>query len=540
MRAFLSVGTRLMLVSVLTVGCSDDDDKTTAPDDTPAPITGAVTGVVQAGGGDLEDARVSADGLVTFTNQDGYFVLPDMDVGDVVIEVTHDGFAPSYRSTSVREDQTTHIPRVVLLDERITDMSADIGGLATSSNGVATVELAGGSLVTEAGDPYTGDVTVAMSASRPDDPDFFDAFPGSFEGRRPDGSVVPFESFGFSSIVLTEADTERPLRLGSGETAGVRMTVAPGLLRSAPESIPLWHFDEDEGVWIEEGAATLVGNAYEGDVTHFTIWNWDLPIEDICAVEGDVVNARGSAVNQARVFMQGLDVTFRDEALTDMLGHFSVRGLPSTMATVWTMKGITVSEPMTVTIGVDCPLMLELPLVLTQAPFTVSASWGFIPDDIDAHMFIPMNWMIDGESYDYYHISYYSEGAAGEDPYTFLDTDDTDSYGPEIITGLDTYDGTYEYWLQRYADEGSMVDSPTIVSVQTVSQYRSFDARQASGMETEYWHVFDMMVSGDNIQIVPVNRFENAGTNDEWENWHGGTDTFYPDTDPNARLNRQK
>ena len=539
MRTFLAAGTRFVMIAALIVGCSDDDDKSTAPDDTPLPIIGAVTGVVESAGGTLEDARVSAGGATTFTNEDGYFALPDMDVGDVVVEVTRDGFAPAYRSVSVREGQTTHLARVFMLSTGTTEIAGGTGGSVTSPDGNAAVELTGGSLVTDSGAPYDGDVTVTMSSARPGDVDFFDAFPGRFEGRRSDGTVVPFESFGFASVALTESGSQQPLRLASGETAEIRMTVDNPRLASAPETIPLWYFDESEGAWIEEGAATLVGDTYEGDVSHFTIWNWDVPIDDVCTIEGTVVSGQGTSVVDARVFVKGLDATFLDEGLTDAMGRFSARALRSSTASVWAMKGSTVSNPVTVSIGELCPVVVEVPLTLVQALFTIVLSWGLTPDDLDAHLFVPMDWQIGGESYDYFHIAYYEEGSASSEPFAFLDTDDTDSYGPEIINGLGTFDGTYEYWVQRYADQGSIVDSPTVVSVQTPSQYRVFDAREASGSETEYWHVCNMVVSGNTIQIVAVNRFENAGTEDEWENWHNGEDTFYPDTGPEA-LRRSK
>lgn len=536
MQRLLSVGTALVLAAALIVGCSDDK-KTTAPNDTPAAITGAVTGIVRSAGGTLEGARVSVGSMTTFSNDDGYFALPDMTVGNAVVRIERDGFATSYRAVSVRQDQTTHLPRVVLLSTASTSLSAAAGGSASSPDGTATVELTGGTIVTAAGAAFSGNVSVEVASARPDAGTFFDAFPGRFEGRRTDGTVVPFESFGFASVVLTDTATGQPLRLADGETAGVRLTVGDP---SPPASTPLWSFDESTGVWVEEGSASLAGGVFEGEVSHFTFWNWDLPVEEICSVVGTVVTNSGAAIKDARVFVQGLDVAFLDEALTGTSGQFSVRALRSSSASVWAMKGTDVSGVVMVNIGEACPFTLEQPLTLTQAPFSITTSWGLVPDDLDSHLFIPMNWQIAGQSYDYYHLYYSNEGTAAGDPYTFLDTDDTDSYGPEVITGLATYDGRYEYWVQRYADEGSIVDLPTIVSVQTLTKYRAFDARRATGAETEYWHVFDLVVSGTSIEIISVNRFEDTGSGDEWQNWHGGTDTFYPDTGPEGRLARKK
>jgi hypothetical protein len=57
----------------------------------------------------------------------------------------------------------------------------------------------------------------------------------------------------------------------------------------APESIPLWFFDENVGYWKEQGEAVKIGNRYIGEVTHFTWWNCDLPIDYIeaCVVLQD-------------------------------------------------------------------------------------------------------------------------------------------------------------------------------------------------------------------------------------------------------------
>ena len=54
------------------------------------------------------------------------------------------------------------------------------------------------------------------------------------------------------------------------------MPLDASMVANAPSQIPLWWFDEDNGYWVEEGEATLQGNAYVGNVSHFSFWNCDV------------------------------------------------------------------------------------------------------------------------------------------------------------------------------------------------------------------------------------------------------------------------
>jgi hypothetical protein len=67
------------------------------------------------------------------------------------------------------------------------------------------------------------------------------------------------------------------------------------MISNAPDNIPLWHFDESDGIWKEEGFATKVGSNYEGFVTHFSNWNFDVPGLEAGA-EGRVVDCKGNPV----------------------------------------------------------------------------------------------------------------------------------------------------------------------------------------------------------------------------------------------------
>lgn len=550
MRRFLTVGAGLVLTALLVVSCSDDEEAPPiVPTGVPPATVGTVSGIVyNSFGGTLNGATVAVGQANTSSNEQGYFLLPDVDTGDVVVAISADNHASTYRAVTVLSGQTTHLERVALVVAETEIIDASTGGQVQTNDGDGSVAFSAGSFVTAGGAAYTGDVEVVVSAAVPDDPNFIEGFSGDFEGRREDGSTVPFESYGYMGVNLFTSgglDRGQPIALGDGEEAELRLNIGEGFRQSAPDTIPMWHFDENEGVWIEEGFAYRAGNEYVTSVSHFTIWNWDLPLEDICSITGIVVNGEGTPVENARVISKGETVTYMDEAYTNAAGQFNVRAVRLSTASVWAIKGSYASEQTTVGVGTVCPVVLENALALLEPAFAIALSWGQEPRDLDSHLFIPMDWeisRIQGDSYDYYHIAYYNEGELGEDPFTILDTDDTTSFGPEIISGFSFHPGTYEYWVHLYSGESSLSGSPAIVNLEVAGQVRSYDASTASGTETDYWHVFDFSTGGvGGVNIVDVNRFEDPSSSEgRWANWHNGEDTVYPDTDPNARLSLEK
>ncbi|MBN1424879.1 hypothetical protein JXA88_10010, partial [Candidatus Fermentibacteria bacterium] len=239
--------------------------------------------------------------------------------------------------------------------------------------------------------------------------------------------------------------------------------------------------------------------------SHLSTWNWDFPLDDVCTVEGNVVSDQGLPVSDARVLSQGVTVTYLDEAFTDASGHFIVRALKNSTVEIRAIKGSYASEPVRVDIGQNCPVQLGAPLVLREPAFSVALRWGENPSDLDSHLFIPMTW---DPNWDLYHIAYYSMGSLTEHPYTALDTDDTSSFGPEIISGFGLYEGTYSYFVHLYSGSGTIAQSPALVDLDIAGQHRTYDASRAGGTVGEYWHVFDFAVAANrSVSITDVNRF---------------------------------
>jgi hypothetical protein len=286
----------------------------------------------------------------------------------------------------------------------------------------------------------------------------------------------------------------------------------------------MWYFDGDDGVWREDGYAVKDGNEYHADVTHLSIWNWDFPLSDTCTITGRVVSDYDVPVANALVVSEGVDVAYRDGDYTNSNGEFSVKALKNSTVAVWAFKGTYASDAVQVVVGTDCPIELGVDLVLLEPAFSIALTWGANPNDLDSHLFIPMTW---DSNWDFYHIYWTNMGTLASNPYTALDTDDVSSYGPEIISGFQLYQGTYSYYVYHYSGSGTIASSPAIVNLVIGGQARNYSASQASGQVGDYWHVFDFTVgSSGSVSITNVNRFEQ---------WNYGSYDVWPDADTLSR-----
>jgi hypothetical protein len=100
--------------------------------------------------------------------------------------------------------------------------------------------------------------------------------PGDLLGITINNEERILQSFGMLSIEMNDAAGEK-LQLAPGKTATIHLPIPPNLQAKAPATIPLWYFDENKGLWKEEGSANKTGNNYTGTVSHFSFWNCDLP-----------------------------------------------------------------------------------------------------------------------------------------------------------------------------------------------------------------------------------------------------------------------
>lgn len=104
------------------------------------------------------------------------------------------------------------------------------------------------------------------------------------------GNRTQLISAGMITATFSDVSTGQKLQLAQGKTADIQMNLP---LKSIDHQemkvgteIPMWHFDETKGLWVEEGKGQVVastesstGLAVHATVSHFSTWNWDFKYE---------------------------------------------------------------------------------------------------------------------------------------------------------------------------------------------------------------------------------------------------------------------
>lgn len=360
----------LALYAPLT-GCTDDDDDVNVTDPvvvadplSPAPnVTTTISGqVLDEDGNPLAGATVMAHGETATTDAAGAFRLQHIRVpgNRYVISCEKQGYFTSVRADTPLKDKVTSV-RIRLMSNAPTHtIDAGSGGTATLANG-SKVEIPANGLVTASGEVYEGEVNMSVRYQDPSAVSF-GAFVagGDMLARRTDQSSTILYSYGILRVQLTGSGGEK-LQLAAGKPSTLTVAIPESQLATAPPTIPLWYFDEEEGVWQEEGAATRQGNQYIGTVKHFTDWNCDDPNE-FATIIGKVVDCDGSPILVGDIFV--------GQSTSDLSNGYEIDNAAGNGGK---QTGFRIRVP------AGMPLMVVVPPPITVALLSPPTDWVLVP-----------------------------------------------------------------------------------------------------------------------------------------------------------------
>ncbi len=210
---------------------------------------------------------------------DSEYLISTSCLGDATLTFKKEGFVPLHKKIVLRAGQNT-------LDAQLAPETPfekiDFKKDSNVSQDGASLAIPASSLVKLSDGTPAGSANVSLTRFDSSDPVDLAFFPGDFTGERTDGSVVSFQSFGFVKVQV-EDDSGEKLDLKDGSKAQLISEIADAQKDTAPDTIPLWFFDENSNTWTERGTGKKECDSdgkcyYKGTIDKIaSFWNWDNP-----------------------------------------------------------------------------------------------------------------------------------------------------------------------------------------------------------------------------------------------------------------------
>ena len=310
------------------------------PNIDPIPVIASLAGIVYD-----EDKQPIADALVTLndqntiTDEQGSFVFKQiqMDAAGTFVLVKKDGYFNGSNRFFPKNNSQNYSTIKLLTKTHIGSFNSNSGGEVNSLEGIKIVFPANG-IVDSEGQIYDGNVNVAAREIDPTANDLAEIMPGDLQGFNRFNEEVALASFGMMAVELTD-DFGQELNMGNNQKAELTFPVPFELKDDAPDEIPLWYFNESYGLWQEEGTASLIGENYVGEVSHFSFWNCDAPFP-LVYISGTLKDENGSILANTWVCIHfaGQYIGGRC-AQTDNNGYFAGKIPANEALTLYTKYG---------------------------------------------------------------------------------------------------------------------------------------------------------------------------------------------------------
>lgn len=286
-------------------------------------VESALSGqVVDEEGKAIRGATVTLENMQQITNNDGYFRFAKVDLLEdgAFLTVENSSYFTNYKRIIPTMGKT--FSKIGLIEKRMPTgvFNSGDGGIISKSDG-EIITFGANTIIDDAGNLYTGNVNVYTHHFDPENSNLTEVMPGNLLAVDKNGKLVQLVTY---SMVMVEliGENGQELNLKEGTTATIEFPLKGSTATAAPNEIPLWSFDETNGLWTEEGTATKDGNYYRGEVSHFSFWNCDAPF-DLINLQGRLVDEGGNPIQNIEVSLMILSNVTTASAHTNSDGIFS-------------------------------------------------------------------------------------------------------------------------------------------------------------------------------------------------------------------------
>lgn len=279
-----------IILAVIANSCVESN--TNRPEEAPHTSTPISGKIYDENGNVLNGTTVLSGDNQATTDSSGHFnINVDTIIGNrYVLRIKRDGYFDRIYSKMVSDTMDYPIQLIKKEPSKFVTLKKFNAneGVIIKVNG-ATVTIPESSLAKNDGSDYNGTVDISVVYLSPtESPAMEPLMPGAdLMAIANDGDTVPLISYGMVNVEMSDEDGN-PLQLKDGCEAYLKYPAPKGF--TSHDTIPLWYFNEESGLWVEEGYSTRQGDEYVGSVRHFTWWNCDIKLENGARLRCRLIN----------------------------------------------------------------------------------------------------------------------------------------------------------------------------------------------------------------------------------------------------------
>ena len=328
-------------ISTATMVSTSTPTTSTSTTSTPAAVSSTPTATTPAAkaihsgqvkdsstGNGLVNVKVSLGESTTRTDENGFYTLSDLITSEeVVINFEKEGYllgSAQIQLKSLSGDNTTS-SNYLEYGMRAHKYQWDYDSTGEIAGAHIDIDTSVAYTDTE-GKPYNGTIAAKLTILDITSDEGKAVFPGAFKGINTNGEMVQFDSYGLVSISLQDSNGDS-ISLADDEIATLGFDAVTSLEK--PDILPLWYYDYDQGLWVEEGHAELQEDgSYKGEVSHLGTWSLNRSLEATPGIyRGRILYADGTPAQDIRIHAVGNNWSSSDLS-TDEDGIFEVQVIP--------------------------------------------------------------------------------------------------------------------------------------------------------------------------------------------------------------------
>ena len=268
----------------------------------------------------IANVNVEVSGCTVSTDKNGYYKFNNIQSEKrISINFEKEGYINNSRIITVDNDTSNYLE--VSLDTNLSTWSYE------SEEGSKGKNLEIGSDVqymSNDGLRYIGKINLSYTSKDTTTDQGRDSFPGTFQGLESNGVIVPFVSYKYMVLTLTDIKGDS---LNISEPITINVYSIEG---TKDLEIPLWYYSEDKGIWIEKGAALRnEDGTYVCEITQTGTWSISKPVEAAMGLyKGKIVDENENPMPNVRIKAKGQNWVSED-LTTDENGEFEVLVVPN-------------------------------------------------------------------------------------------------------------------------------------------------------------------------------------------------------------------